>query len=58
MNGNEERGGNTVSHVGIATGGNRMSNALTWGMGIAESELSSPYWTQEVTFLGARRLEF
>ncbi len=58
MNGTEERGGNTASHVGIASSSNRMINALTWGMGISESDLSSPYWTQEVRFLGARRLEF
>ena len=58
MNGTEERGGNTASHVGIATGGNHMINALTWGMPTAESDLGSDYWTTQVRFLGARRLQF
>ena len=58
MGGAEIRGGNPVSHVGVASGANRMINALTWGMGIRESDLGSDYWTQEVTFHGARRLEF
>ncbi len=58
MNGTEVRGGNTASHVGIATGGNRMINALTWGMKTAESDLGSNYWTTQVKFLGARRLNF
>jgi cell wall-associated NlpC family hydrolase len=58
MNGTENRGGNTASHVGIATGGNRMINALTWGMKTAESDLGSNYWTTQVRFLGARRLNF
>ena len=58
MNGTEVRGGNAASHVGVATGGNRMINALTWGMATSESDLGSNYWTNEVTFLGARRLPF
>jgi len=56
--GAEVRGGNTASHVGIATGNNHMINALTWGMATAESDLGSDYWTNQVRFLGARRLEF
>jgi cell wall-associated NlpC family hydrolase len=56
--GREDRGGNKASHVGIASGANRMLNALSEAFGIRESDLSSPYWTQTVTFLGARRLEF
>ena len=58
MNEKEVRGGNSASHVGIASGGNHMLNALNENLGIAESDLSSNYWTLEVTFLGARRLEF
>jgi len=54
----EDRGGNKASHVGIASGANRMLNALSKAFGIRESDLSSAYWTQEVRFLGARRLEF
>lgn len=56
--GMEIRGGNAASHVGIASGGNRMFNALNPDLGISESDLTSNYWTQEVTFLEARRLEF
>jgi cell wall-associated NlpC family hydrolase len=56
--GTEVRGGNAASHVGIAAGGNRMFNALDVHLGIRDSDLSSGYWTQEVTFLEARRLEF
>jgi cell wall-associated NlpC family hydrolase len=56
--GEEDRGGNTASHVGIASGVNRMLNALSEAFGIRESDLTSPYWTQTVTFLGARRLDF
>jgi cell wall-associated NlpC family hydrolase len=58
MNGSEVRGGNPVSHVGVVSSGNRMINALNADMGIRESDLSSDYWTRQVTFHGARRLEF
>ena len=57
-NGAEVRGGNTASHVGIASGGNRMLNALSEEFGIRESDLGTDYWMRQVTFLGARRLEF
>lgn len=56
--GREERGGNKASHVGIASGIDHMLNALSEAFGIRESDLSSPYWTQTATFLGARRLDF
>ena len=56
--GREVRGGNTASHVGIASGGNSMLNALSEKFGIRESDLGTDYWMREVTFLGARRLEF
>ena len=58
MGGTEVRGGNTASHVGIASGGNLMINALNVDLGIRESDLGSDYWTNQVTYLGARRLEF
>lgn len=58
MNGTEVRGGNTASHVGIASDGNRMINALSEEFGIRESDLGSDYWTTQATFLGACRLEF
>lgn len=58
MGGTEDRGGNKASHVGISSGENRMLNALNEDLGINESDLSSDYWTNQVTFLGARRLEF
>jgi len=58
MNGTEVRGGNAASHVGIASGGNRMLNALSPEFGIRESDLGIDYWTTQVTFLGARRLDF
>ena len=58
MGGREVRGGNAASHVGIASGGNRMFNALNEDLGIQESDLGSNYWMQQVKYLGARRLEF
>jgi cell wall-associated NlpC family hydrolase len=58
MNGREFRGGNAASHVGVASGGNRMINALNEELGIRDSDLGSDYWTNQVVFLGARRLKF
>jgi cell wall-associated NlpC family hydrolase len=58
QHGAEVRGGNAASHVGVASGGNHMINALNDDLGILESDLGSDYWTHQVVYLGARRLEF
>lgn len=57
-NGTEVRGGNAVSHVGVATGPDTMISALNLMLGVGESDLRSAYWTSQVRYLGARRLPF
>ena len=58
--GNEVRGGNAASHVGIWAAGGNLLGALNPSLGIRESDLSSDYWQgktgDRVRYLGARRL--